>query len=61
MPIAVRWWWRGGVIDGTSLVAQVAALNKKHAETLKALYLVMYARRFQLKNVRPSTFDRVYL
>ncbi|TYZ69434.1 hypothetical protein PybrP1_001767 [[Pythium] brassicae (nom. inval.)] len=30
----------------------VAGLNKKDAETLKALYLVMYARRFQLKNLK---------
>lgn len=37
--------------DACCLV-QIAALNKKQAEILKALYLVMYARRFQLKNVR---------
>lgn len=36
------------------MLLQVAALGKKQAETLKALYMVMYARRFQLKNVRHS-------
>lgn len=41
--------------DACCLV-QVAALNKKQAEILKALYLVMYTRRFQLKNVRLYLF-----
>lgn len=41
------------VINGhADLCVEVAELGKKHVEVLKALYLVFYGRRFQIKNVR---------